>query len=380
MKISIAASVLILAAGAVLGWHDRQQLASLRTTHQLLAVEAAKLGISSDAALHPTRSTKRSIRVATAKLSTAELIEQAKAMDHLRLLDSLSVLDPAGLKAILADAATNADLDERIRMLVLDSCSTVLANDHPRAALEIFTSSPELFTDGDRGRSLFLTALACLARENLTDALDWLRNHPQHASAGAKGELIAAVAEQDCQLAFRLVTELGLGGSNQAIGPIVDAAKTLEQKSAAFAGLREYLATIQDEKVRGQVAESSIGGLARQMEREGFESATRWISEMKFTPREFEHFIDRMSFPTTNGETGRWIEWLRASPPAKITEQRIDSLIGHWATTDYQAAAQWAMTWPPGKDRDLTFQQIQQNWPKQDVAGKQAFAKEHGIK
>ena len=254
MKISITASVLILAAGAVLGGQDRQQLAALRTTQKRLAAEAATLGISPDAALHPTRSAKRSIRVASAKLSTAELIEIAGKYHELPLLDSLSAMDPADLKALLAEAATNPDLDERARILLRHSCSTVLANDHPRTALEIFTSSPELFTAGDRGGSLFLTALACLAKEDLTAALDWLRKNPQQYAAQAKGEIIAAVAEQDSQLAFRLVTELGLGGSNQAIGPIVDVAKTLEQKSAALAGLREYLASIQDEKIRGRVA------------------------------------------------------------------------------------------------------------------------------
>ncbi len=45
MKISIAASLLILAIGAAVGWHDRQQLAILRTTHERLTVEAANLGV-----------------------------------------------------------------------------------------------------------------------------------------------------------------------------------------------------------------------------------------------------------------------------------------------------------------------------------------------
>ena len=101
---------------------------------------------------------------------------------------------------------------------------------------------------------------------------------------------------------------------------------------------------------------------------------------MKFTAREFDQFIERMNFPTTNGETGRWIEWLRESPPAEGTEQRIDNLIRQWVTTDYQAAAQWAMTRPPGKDRDETFKNIYRYWPKDDSAAREAFAKEHGIK
>lgn len=397
MKISIAATLLILAAGAGLGWHDRQQLAALRTTQNLLATQAAKLGVSPDPAQNPTRSTKRErpSRPAAAKLSTAGLIGLTKEMERLntagganydainalqlRIFDSLSALDPAGIKALLAEITTNPDLGKWPRMMLGNCCTTVFANDHPQAALEIFTSSPELFTEGDRGRSLVLTALVCLAKNDLTAALDWMRKNPQHFVDDAKGEIISAVAKQDALLAFRLVTELDFKISAYAVGQILNSLKSLEEKSAALAGLREYLATIRDEKVRDQLAASSISGLAGAIGKESFESATRWIAGENLTPQELGQFAKVLHVSTSNGETGRWIEWLHQSLPAKQADRQIEDLIHRWTSTDYQAAAQWAMTQPPGKDRDQTLQQIHQNWPKQDAAGKQAFAIRHGI-
>jgi hypothetical protein len=382
MKISIVASVLILAVGASLGWHDRQQLAVLRTTQKQLAANAAELGISPDAAYFPARSTKRErpTRPAAKKLSTAELIGLARNHHELPLFDSLSALDPADIQALLAETTTNPDLDEQTRMILASCCTTVLANDHPQAALEIFTSSPELFTQGDRGRSLVLTALAYLAKSNLPAALEWLRNHPQHYPKDAKGEIISAVAEQDARLAFRLVTDLDFKISDYAVGQILNSRKTLEEKSTALVGLREYLVTIPDEKTRDSLAKTSIAVLAGHIGRESFDSATRWISGENLTPQESIQFIAGLNISTSNGETGRWIEWLRKSPPDQMPDLKIREIIYQWTASDYQAAMQWAMTQPPGTDRDQVFKTIHGNWPKDDPAGKETFAKEHAIK
>ncbi len=380
MKISIAVSLLILAVGAGLGWHDRQQLATLRTTQQQLAAEAVKLGTPSDSAENPHRSTKRerpTRSAAAATLSSAELIELAGS-SHLSLLfDGLSGWDPAGIKALLAEAATNPDLDEQTRMLLHYACTTVLANDHPQAALEIFTNSPELFTGGDRGRSLVLTALACLANDQLSAALDWVRANPHHHPDDAKSAIICAVAEQDAQHAFQLITELDLRASNLLLRLVIDKARTTDQKSAAIAGLREYLHTIPDEKSRDQLAQHAIGGLARTLGRENFDSATRWIARENFTPQELGPLIEGLDISISNGETGRWIEWLRQ--PGRATDSRLKHLIYQWTCNDYRAAMQWAASQTPGEDRAQVFKTIHGNWPKEDPAGKQSFAKEHGI-
>ena len=398
MKFSIAASVVILAAAACLGWHYRQQFATMRATQKQLAAEAATLGISPDASQNPTRSTKheRPNRPTPTKLSTTELIGLTKEMEErlktagsanyhamnalqLRIFDGLSALDPAEIIALLKESAANPELTEWGRMILGNCCTTVIANDHPQAALEIFTSSPELFAGGDRGRCLVLTALASLAKTKLPATLDWLRNHPQPFSEDAKGEIISAVAEQDARLAFRLITDLDFKISNYAVGQLLNSRRTLEEKSAALVGLREYLATIPDEKTRDSLAKTSFGGLASHINQESFDSSTRWIAGENLTPQELGQFIEGLHISTSNGETGRWIEWLRQSAPGPAADKRIEETIYQWIGNDYQAALQWAVSKAPDKERDQIFEAIHLRWPKQDTAGKEAFAKEHGI-
>lgn len=393
MKISIAVSILILVIGAVIGRHDRQQLAALRIKQEQLIARAAKLGVSTNPAQATRR--ERPTRAAIAKLSISEVLEIAKDIQRLntpgglnyqaigalnwRILDGLSAWDLSELKALLAEIRTNPDLNQQTRWILASSCTTVLANDHPQAALGMFTSSPELFTEHDP-MSLVCTALATWARSDLTAALEWLKKNPQPFSDYAVSGIISAVAEQDPQHAFRLIGQLGLKDKNQAAWQIVNSAKTFDQKSATLAGLREYLTSIQDGNLLDEYGKSYLRMLAADMHREGIEAITRWISESKLTPQELDPFLDGLVNATNSGETGRWIEWMRKSLSAKQADRRIEHLIQQWAARDYQAAAQWAESQPAGKDHDQILNNIYSNWPKQDPAGKEAFAKEHGIR
>jgi hypothetical protein len=393
MKISIAASILIFAVGAVIGRHDRQRLATLRNTQEQLIAKATKLGISSDSE-HVTKRA-RPASEAIAKLSLTEVLELAKEVERLntpdglnhqaiatlqwRILESLTAWDASELKALLAEIHTNPDLNQQTRGMLGFSCTTVLANDYPQAALRIFTSSPELFTKG-APMSLVCTALATWSRSDLTAAIDWLQKNPQPFSDYAKSGIISAVAEQDPQHAFRLIDQLGLKDKNQTVWQIMNSAKTFDEKSATLAGLREYLPTIQDGDSLDHHGKSYFSLLAADMRREGIEAITRWISESKLTPQELDPFLDGLDNATNSGEAGRWIEWIRKSLPIELADRRIENLIHQWATRDYQAAAQWATSQPEGKDREQVLKTILRYWPEQDPAGKEAFAQKLGIK
>ena len=61
--------------------------------------------------------------------------------------------------------AINPDLNQQTRGMLGSSCTTILANDHPQAALKIFTSSPELFAEHNP-MSLVCTALATWAKSD----------------------------------------------------------------------------------------------------------------------------------------------------------------------------------------------------------------------
>ncbi len=393
MKISIAVSILILVVGAVIGWHDRQQLAALRITQENLIAKAEKLGVSSDRAQLTSR--KRPTRVAIVKLSISEVLEIAKEIQrlttpdgqnfqaigalNLRMLDSLSAWDLTELKALLTEIRTNPDLNEQTRSMLSSSCCTVLAYDHPQAALGIFTTLPELLPEHSH-MGLVCTALATLARSDLTAAIEWLKKNPQPFSDYAESGIISAVAEQDPQHAFRLIGQLELKDKNQTVWQIVNSAKTLDQKSATLAGLREYLPTIQTGDSLDHYGESYLRLLATDMHREGIEAITRWISESKLTPQELDPMLGGLVNTTQSDETGRWIEWMRQSLPAEQVDERIENLIHNWATNDYQAAAQWAATQPEGKDRAQVLKTIHRYWPEQDSTGKEIFAQKHGIR
>lgn len=223
------------------------------------------------------------------------------------------------------------------------------------------------------------TALTTWARSDLTAAIDWLKKNPQQFSDCAESGIISAVAEQDPQHAFRLIGQLGLKDKNQTAWQIVNSAKTFEQKSATLAGLREYLPTLQTGDKLDHYGESYLGMLAHDMHRERIEAITRWISESKLTPQEMDPFLNGL-VNATNIETGRWIEWMRQSLPTKQADERIENLIHQWARRDYQAAAQWATSQSESKDREQVLKTIHRYWPEQDSAGKESFAKEHGIK
>ncbi len=393
MKISIAVSILILAVGALIGRHDRQQLAALRTTQEQLNAKALQLGISSN----PAKSSRRArpAHAVIAKLTLAEVLELAREIQRLftpdgqnqkaigalqsRITESLNAWDVTELKALLAEIKTNPDLNPQTRSLLESSCTAVLVYDHPQAALGIFTSSTLLFTEGN-SMSLICTALAAWSKSDLTGALEWLQKNPQPFPDFAKAGIISGVAEQDPQYAFRLIGQLGLQDKNQTVWQIVNSAKTFEQKSATLAGLREYLPTIQKGDKLDHYGESYLSMLAGDMRREGIEDITRWISESKLTPQELDPFLDGLANSTQGEESGRWIEWIRKSLPTEKADERIENLIHRWAMDDYQAAAQWAASQPAGKDREQVLNTIHRFWPEQDPAGKEAFAKEHGIK
>jgi hypothetical protein len=392
MKISIAVSILILVIGEVIGRYDRQQLASWRITQEHLIAKAEKLGVSLDRAQHTGRN--RPARAAIAKLSITEVLELAREIQRLntpdgqnhqaigalnwRILDGLSAWNVTELKALLAEIRTNPDLNEQTRGLLSISCSTVLAYDHPQTALGMLTNSPEFFREGEH-MGLVCTALASWARSDLSAAIEWLKKNPQPFPEFAERGIISGVAEQDPQHAFRLIGQLDLKDKHQTVWQVVDSAKTLDQKSAALAGLREYLPTIQTGDSLDHYGKSYLSLLAHGMHREGIEAITRWISESKLTPQELDPILDGLGNATHSDETGRWIEWMRQSLPAAQADKRIENLILHWATRDYQAAAQWATSQSAGKDREQVLNTIHRYWPKDDPAGKETFAKEHGI-
>ena len=434
VKISIAISLLILAAAAVLGWSDQQRLTAMRAGHAKLVAEAALLGITLDpaAAGGPVRSTKRgrADREAEARAAAVEIIAFAREMEEmqqkggtpdeatrkrwLNFMERMMSLDAAHLKILIAELRGAKDLkDETFRGLIGFSIMT-LANDHPQAAIAIFTESADLLKESGMGNQVISSALTHWAKDDPLAAVEWVRANgtkfPELVNDDAKRGIISGTAVNDPKLAFKLIGELGLKDPSQAVSNIMKAAVTAEMRNASLAALREYAAASPDEVIRDRTVSDALSGMTYQLTREGFIAATRWLDSAGLSEKELEGFVSGgLAGSNRYEETGKWIEWSGEKLPEP--SGTISQLVRQWTRNDFQAAgkwlattpdgptknvsirayaetvsqyepetaAQWAMTLPPGKDREQTLRNIHGKWPKEDAAAREAFAKEHGI-
>jgi hypothetical protein len=435
MKFSIALALLILLVAGLFGISNQQELTTVRESHAKLAAAAAQLGISIDPSKphDPIRSTKRERenKQATAQLVTNEFIAFAKEMEAFEkkggqpdeaqqkrmidLMDRLMSLDTTQLKFLVSAVQAATDLKDETRQGLVAFSIMTLANDHPQAALTLFTESPDLHKDNSMSTHIVSSSLERWAKQDPTSALEWVKNNsakfPELLTDDVKTGLISGTATQDPKLAFKLIGELGLKDANSAISGIIEAATTPEERTATLTALREHLATVTDEKTRTELSDRAISDFNSGLIKSGFAASTQWIEKSNFTPTELDSFAGGL-YNLKGDENGQWIQWVGEKLSPEKADDKVRDLVRTWTRNDYQAAgkwlssaadgpiknsaissyaetvskyepataAQWALTLPPGKDRDKTLRRISQNWPKEDAAGKAAFKQQHGIK
>lgn len=440
MKISIALSVLILVLAAAFGWRGSQRLETVRKTHGQFVAEASQLGVAVDPShkadsIRVTKRGERGDKDVEAHLVAKDFIAFAKEVEALQkkggqpdeamqkrlmeFLDRLMSLDGKQLKSLIAEVRATPDLEDDTRKGLIGFSIMTLASNHPQAALALFTESADLFSSDGMAQHLVSSSLSNWAKEDPTAALEWVRkngeNFPDLVTEDAKRGLIQGSAVNDPKLAFKLIGELGIKKTAQAVSGIVGAAKTPEDRTAILAAVREHLGTLTDEKIRDQTQRDAIGNLAGFMLQENFETSIRWVDNAKFDPAELEKFAEGLGVSSRSGDTGKWIEWVGEKLPPEKSKNSIHNMVTSWTNNDYQAAgkwlagtpdgpvknaaistyaetvsryepeagAQWAVTLPPGKERDVTLEHIYQNWPRKDDASKaaaEAFKARHGIK
>lgn len=435
MKFSIAASILILAIGLATGVFYQKRLAALRTDHLQLLGQAEKLGISTrlTGSASDSRLTKRQHgdRVSEAHSLAADLAAFAREMElhekgssgtdesiqkrGMEIMARLMELDASQIKVVIAGLRDDKSLSEETRMNMLGITLSMLGEDHPAAALALFTEPPGLLVGSPLAKHVVATSLSHWANQDPLAALAWVRrnsgDHPDLADDETKQSVLAGAARTDPKLAFKLIDEMHFGDKSAAAQSLVEAGKTPAQRTAILEALREHLATIPDDADRQDLFKESLESMGRGLSEESFDSVQAWISESKLSSQESAQFAAGLSYFNTKQDTGRWIDWMARNLPEEQLRENVDNLIGQWTQQDYQAAGkwlaaapdgpaksasintyagtvaeydpgtaiQWALTLPEGPERQTTLEKIYQNWPKNDAASAAAFAKEHGI-
>jgi hypothetical protein len=437
MKISIALSLLILVIGSVLGWQDHQRHATVRASRDQVVAEAAKMSIdpgpvhSADGSRVTKRGRQREDKEADAKTTAAEFIRFIHEMEALekkggppdeatraraeQFKDRMKALDPAQVKILIAEARANKDLTDESRENLIAFSIMTLADSHPQAALALLTESPDSLKANEMVKQAMSTALAKLAQDDPAAALAWVRANsakfPDLVNDDTKRGMISGTAVNDPMLAFKLIAELGLKDGYEAIYKITNAPKNPEERTATLTALRAYLTTLPEGEMRDKASKNALRFLGQNAVREGFEAGSKWLAS---TGPDLEYLVESSGLFSRNyrEESGQWIEWVGVNLSVEKSKYGISKMVRNWTKTDYQAAgkwltatpasptkdtsirsyaetvaqyepetaAQWAMTLPPGEDRQETLKNIYQSWPANEEAAKQAFKKLHGIK
>ncbi|MES2921743.1 MAG: hypothetical protein V4819_09355 [Verrucomicrobiota bacterium] len=434
LKISLVASILILTVALVVGWTDRQRLASSRERNARVISQAAALGISpgspakKDAVLITKR--ERAPRDAAGKREVAELFALLKKADATedqgetnaefeKIMARLVSLDPEATELLIKDLLADKELRPENRGGVLGMMLMKVSSDNPQAVLRLL---PDLFgisgkeDDDQQMRSTLLTtSLTNWGKKDPPAVGKWIRENgarfPGAINDSTKCAVLSGAATGDPALALSLIDEMEIGDKDRAVILITRAARTAEGRTATLAALRAHFSRSADDDLKGEVMRAAFRELATGAFNEGFGPASKWLETARLDPSEMGAAGSALEFHHTSKETGQWLDWLGQNLPADKVGEPIGRIVEKWTEIDYQdagrwltaapeglvrtvsiqayagavskyepeAAVQWAMTLPAGRDRDSTLRQIYQNWPKENTTARDAFAKEHGI-
>jgi hypothetical protein len=402
MKFSLLAALLILALAALVGWQDHRRLAAARENHGRLLAEATALGVSTaglDAdrkTVLPGKTAREGAvkREADAKAFAARLAKFALAMEARQkegnpqdeafqneifdLLDGMLQLDAPQLKILIAELRAHPELTAKMRRDIVGFAITMLAEDHPAAALAIFTESSDLFGEQDRGEHVISNSLSKWAEQDPAAALAWVREnatkHPDLVTEDAKRGLVGGAAKQDPRLAFQLIGELGLEDLGRAGDAIGRSAATPAGRAAVLAALRDHLAASEASEPDALMT-STITSLGQGAMKDGFDSAAAWFDGAGLDEAEAKAFTDGIHPWQTGADTGKWIEWMAGKLPAESLDTKVPQLMNHWTRTDYQAAGHWLTRAAEGPGKQAAVESYARTVAPYDPAAAEQWAR-----
>jgi hypothetical protein len=261
------------------------------------------------------------------------------------LLDGMLHLDAGQLKVLVSELRGTAGIDDDMRRGIVGLAITMLANDHPPAALALFTESSDLFGGKNQGDHVIATALSSWAKDDPMAALEWVRKHsdehPDLVTEAAKRGILAGAAKQDPKLAFRLIGELGLKDLNRVGDEIGKSAGTPAERDAVLAALRVHLKANPEPTESSPLLASTLKSLGNQAMADGFDSAAAWLDGAGLDEAETKAFTDSLHPWQTKGDTGKWIDWMAGKVPADQLSAKVGQLLGQWTREDYKSAGLW---------------------------------------
>jgi hypothetical protein len=340
-------------------------------------------------------------------------------------MNEVTSLDGRQLVILIDEVFAAEDLEDGLRQMLIRFALERLGRDHPEKVMAMLSGKPGMIALIRRNRSggepILFDSAEKWAERDPHAAMDWFLTHREmfneELTDAARWGVIGGLKINDPALAIRFAIEIGEDPKKFIPNFFSNNGKPPENRDACLAALRDWSATVKDEQEREKTLSDAIRtvALGSSFGAPDFESATRWIDGAGLSPKELGFIADRkLAYHINMKDTGRWIEWLADKLPADEIRESTRHLFEEWTRKDVRAAGtwlanapdnptkhtaalayaekvfphdretaiRWALTVPPGPDRDNTLKELYDAWPKKSPADKEAarnFAKEVGI-
>ena len=365
MRISAALSLVILVAASLIGWRDHHELTGLRADNDRLSGEAADMGIASDDPAHGKHRTKRqrADKLDEARTAAHEILEVAKDLERLiengettnaamqdrilKALESLGSLDTGQLKFLIEAFRDADDLTENMRRGLLSFAVGALSDRNPKDALELLShEQDELPVDDFTRSSLIAASLAKWSETDPTGALEWVRASSLDFMEQKSMEtaLVHGAARTDMRFALGMIREFDLSAKPGLVAKIAGDLKSLSERTNLLRLMKEQGGLFGQEERNGVLVT-----MGKEIGKSGYEEGSRWIKENGFSETEITKLIEGGMVSHAKGDqVGQWVEWMGENLSEEPRERLINSNVTGWTKKDHRAAGEWLATLPDG--------------------------------
>lgn len=405
MRTSLVITILILAAAFVLHRNGSRRLAELTERHAFLIQQHNAAGTPSSVSADPATSQQDSAAVIVeARKFTCDMISLANEISLQKKSgkppDSATLKRAAGIPGLL-QSLTSAqlqlvipltlsapDLSDDLRQRMLKSYFTVLAAKSPTDALELLTRHSNLIGPQADPAGIAGKALAAWSLTQPAKAREWIQTngplHPEWITDSAKLPLLIQTSQTDSRAAFVMMDQLGIMDKPSAITKMCATASTPAARKKVWDALRDYSENLADAGEKKALVRAAIQQMTPGISEAGPAEAANWLKDARLDIQHLETFAEALPFNPKAEETTAWIQWMGATLPGKSSEAPIRRLFSRWiaqdhvsagqwlnnqpaspvkstcihifaesvASQDPEAARQWALTLPPGPERD----------------------------
>lgn len=395
MKRSLLMIGLPLAAVMVLGTWNQRRLNTLRHTFSEVMAEASRAGVSISSSSRPTRSALRDREDGEVQRAIAACREAAvstgRELDK-KIRGIAEKLSTNRLRDLILAMSQDTTLTPAQRSKIVGLLMKYAAYKASEMVVELAMAHPNILTED----SIFsvVHALEGIAEVDLEKALGLAVKINQTSPQLCKNykmlpdELVATLPPQRF---FGWFLEMGQTPNPWTLDPYFASAKTPEQQAEKVAALRQYLTKLETAAQKKEVLSRALRTFGKAAAVSGFESGKAALDLPDLSAEEVHDFLTGCLDADAKGEFGNWITHAMEKFPNDEEQLDTTGVFYRWASSDYQSsgkwlssltagplrdsfvksyilgvmrvdpevATQWALTLPPGKDRENSLHYIE---------------------